>query len=67
MAQKDFYTFYRWHLPDPYCLAERGENHDPADDVVAEDGLLEETHNDWSCATFWYEPTPSDRCRRCRT
>jgi len=21
--------------------------------------LLEEMRDDWSCATFWYEPTPS--------
>ena len=22
--------------------------------------LIEEMHCDWSCATFWYEPTPSE-------
>lgn len=28
-------------------------------DKIAYKKGLEETKDDWSCATFWYEPTPS--------
>jgi len=28
---------------------------------------LQETQDDWSCATFWYEPVPARPCRRCPT
>ena len=40
----------------PDRLAEGGPHHDPAD--RQQQGAAE-TQDDWSCATFWYEPVPS--------
>ncbi len=62
-------SIYRWHVPDP-LLCERqmrvaiqqighaptGHAHSIAD-YMAE---LYERQDDWSCATFWYQATPSD-------
>jgi hypothetical protein len=59
LAQKDFYTFYRWHLPDPYSWRKEARITIQQMTWSPKTRLLEETHNDWSCATFWYEPTPS--------
>jgi hypothetical protein len=63
--QNGFISMYRWHLPDPvywekecritiqqigYSGQLRSENKPP----------LYERQDDWSSATFWYEPVPSD-------
>jgi hypothetical protein len=53
---KSFVTMYRWHLPDP--IAWRKECRITIQQIAYKDGL-KETHDDWSCATFWYEPVPS--------
>jgi hypothetical protein len=62
MNEKDanghrFVTMYRWHLPDPIFWL-----HDARITIqqIAYDKALQETQDDWSCATFWYEPAPSD-------
>jgi len=62
--QNNFISMYRWHLPDPiywkkkcriviqqigYSGQLRQENKPP----------LYERQDDWSSATFWYEPVPS--------
>ncbi|RMF99044.1 MAG: DUF2961 domain-containing protein [Planctomycetota bacterium] len=56
LAQKEFVSMYRWHLPDP--IAWQKEARITIQQIAWEKGLTE-TSDDWSCATFWYEPTPS--------
>jgi len=51
-----FYTMYRWHLPDP--VAWRREARITIQQIRWDDGLAE-IEDDWSTATFWYEPAPS--------
>jgi hypothetical protein len=47
---------YRWHLPDP--IGWRQHARITIQQIAWKDGLAE-TRDDWSCATFWYEPVPS--------
>ena len=47
---------YRWHLPDP--IAWQKEARITIQQIAWKNGLAE-TQDDWSCATFWYEPVPS--------
>ena len=54
--QKDYVSMYRWHLADP--IAWQTEARITIQQIAYKGGLLE-THDDWSCATFWYEPVPS--------
>jgi len=56
LDQKGFVSMYRWHLPDP--IAWRQEARITIQQIGWKNGLVE-TQDDWSCATFWYEPTPS--------
>jgi len=56
LNEKDFVTMYRWHLPDP--VAWRKHCRITIQQIAWKDGLAE-TSDDWSCATFWYEPLPS--------
>jgi len=56
LNQNNFITMYRWHLPDP--IAWRKECRITIQQIAWKNGLAE-TEDDWSCATFWYEPTPS--------
>jgi len=56
LNEKNFVTMYRWHLPDP--IAWQHEGRVTIQQIAAHHRLLE-THDDWSCATFWYEPVPS--------
>jgi len=51
-----FVSMYRWHLPDP--IAWRTEARITIQQIAWKDGL-HETQDDWSAATFWYEPVPS--------
>jgi len=53
---QNFVSMYRWHLPDP--IAWRKECRITIQQIAWSDGLAE-TEDDWSCATFWYEPVPS--------
>ena len=56
LNEKDFVTMYRWHLPDP--IGWRRQARITIQQIAWKDGLAE-TRDDWSCATFWYEPVPS--------
>ncbi|NLE36820.1 MAG: DUF2961 domain-containing protein [Pirellulaceae bacterium] len=53
-----FVTMYRWHLPDPIVWRESARI--TIQQLSYKRGVgLAETQDDWSCATFWYEPVPS--------
>ncbi len=56
LDQNNFVSMYRWHLPDP--IAWQKEARITIQQIAGTKGLLE-TADDWSCATFWYEPLPS--------
>jgi len=56
LNQKDFVSMYRWHLPDPISWRKQARI---VIQQIAWKGGLAETQDDWSCATFWYEPVPS--------
>jgi len=56
LNDKNFVSMYRWHLPDP--IAWKKEARITIQQISWKDGLSE-TQDDWSCATFWYEPVPS--------
>ena len=48
---------YRWHLADP--IAWHHEARITIQQIAYGKNGLAETSDDWSAATFWYEPTPS--------
>ena len=56
LNEKEFVSMYRWHLPDPIAWREHARI---TIQQIAWKGGLAETEDDWCCATFWYEPTPS--------
>jgi hypothetical protein len=56
LNNKNFVSMYRWHLADP--IAWQKECRITIQQIAYKKGL-EETQDDWSCATFWYEPAPS--------
>ncbi|MBN2315858.1 MAG: DUF2961 domain-containing protein [Sedimentisphaerales bacterium] len=56
LNEKNFVSMYRWHLPDP--IAWQKECRITIQQIAWKNGLME-TEDDWSCATFWYEPAPS--------
>ncbi len=56
LNQKNFVSMYRWHLADP--IAWQRECRITIQQIAWKNGLAE-TQDDWSCATFWYEPVPS--------
>jgi len=56
LNENNFISMYRWHLPDP--IAWRKQARITIQQIAWKKGLAE-TEDDWSCATFWYEPTPS--------
>ena len=63
--QDGFISMYRWHLPDPIYWKEECRitiQQIGWSRVNAEErgGPLFERKDDWSSATFWYEPLPSD-------
>lgn len=53
---KVFVSMYRWHLPDP--IAWQRQARITIQQIAWKQGLAETT-DDWSAATFWYEPLPS--------
>ncbi len=55
-VKERFITMYRWHLPDPIAWQQQARI--TIQQIAWKDGLSE-TSDDWSTATFWYEPTPS--------
>jgi hypothetical protein len=56
LNQKGFVSMYRWHLPDPIYWQK--DCRITIQQIGWKDGLYER-RDDWSCATFWYEPVPS--------
>jgi hypothetical protein len=61
LKQKNFISMYRWHLPDPYAWQKECRitmQQIAWQDPPKKEGLAE-VQDDWSCATFWYEPVPS--------
>jgi len=56
LNQKEFVSMYRWHLPDPIYWQK--ECRITIQQIAWNQGLTE-TQDDWSTATFWYEPIPS--------
>ncbi len=57
LNQKNFVSMYRWHLPDP--IAWKQEARIAIQQISWKKDGYAETQDDWSCATFWYEPIPS--------
>ncbi|MEK6248312.1 MAG: DUF2961 domain-containing protein, partial [Planctomycetales bacterium] len=53
LNQNNFISMYRWHLPDP--ISWQQEVRITIQQIAWKEGLAETT-DDWSCATFWYEP-----------
>jgi hypothetical protein len=52
--RRDYISMYRWHLPDPIYWEEECRV------TIQQIGCcLYERYDDWSTATFWYEPIPS--------
>ena len=56
LNQKNFVSMYRWHLLDSIAWHKQGRI--TIQQIAYKNGLAE-TQDDWSCATFWYEPVPS--------
>jgi hypothetical protein len=56
LNEKNYVSMYRWHLPDPIAWRQQCRI---TIQQIAYKGGLRETQDDWSCATFWYEPAPS--------
>ena len=52
-----FVSMYRWHLPDPIYWKE--ECRITIQQIGWSNEGLYERQDDWSTATFWYEPVPS--------
>jgi hypothetical protein len=64
LAQNNFFSMYRWHLPDPIawekdCRITIQQIGWSLDISIKTGSGLYERQDDWSCATFWYEPEPS--------
>jgi len=56
LDQSHFIAMYRWHLPDP--ISWKKQCRITIQQIAWNEGLTE-TQDDWSAATFWYEPIPS--------
>jgi hypothetical protein len=56
LDQNSFVSMYRWHLPDPIYW--KKEARITIQQIAWQNGLAE-IQDDWSTATFWYEPIPS--------
>jgi hypothetical protein len=64
LNQNGFVSMYRWHLLDPIywkesCRITIQQIGWSREKSGTEDSGLYERQDDWSCATFWYEPIPS--------
>jgi hypothetical protein len=58
LREKGLVSMYRWHLLDPYAWRKEARITIQQLTWVEGTGPVD-TADDWSCATFWYEPTPS--------
>ncbi len=59
LSTKEYTSMYRWHLPDPIYWNEQCRI--TIQQIAYRKGKgLVETQDDWSSATFWYEPVPSE-------
>ena len=56
LNENNFVSMYRWHLPDPIYWKQ--ECRITIQQIAWKSGLAE-VSDDWSTATFWYEPVPS--------
>ncbi len=56
LDENNFVSMYRWHLPDPIYWTREARI---TIQQIAWKGGLAEVQDDWSTATFWYEPVPS--------
>jgi len=56
LDQDNYTSMYRWHVPDPIYWKKECR---VTIQQIAWKGGLAETSDDWSCASFWYEPVPS--------
>jgi hypothetical protein len=56
LDEKGYVSMYRWHLPDPIFW--KKDARITIQQIGWGNGLYERK-DDWSCATFWYEPIPS--------
>jgi hypothetical protein len=59
LNDKNFVSMYRWHLPDPIAWQKEARITIQQIAMPRGGGKLTETQDDWSTATFWYEPVPS--------
>jgi hypothetical protein len=57
LNQEEFVSMYRWHLLDPIYWEK--ECQITIQQIGWDKGLFER-QDDWSTATFWYEPIPSE-------
>jgi len=58
LCENNFYSIYRWYLPDPIYWRKEGRIAIQQIGYKRGSGLVNRS-DDWSCATFWYEPVPS--------
>lgn len=56
LDKDNYVSMYRWHLADP--ITWKHEARITIQQIAYRDNLME-TQDDWSTATFWYEPVPS--------
>lgn len=56
LNRNNFVSMYRWHMVDPIYWRKDCR---VTIQQIAWEGKLVETSDDWSSATFWYEPVPS--------
>jgi hypothetical protein len=57
LNEKDYISMYRWHLPDPIFWKKSCRV--TIQQIGWKSGLYERA-DDWSCATFFYQPIPSE-------
>ncbi len=58
LDENNFYSIYRWYLPDPIYWRKEARIAIQQIGYKKGSGLINRS-DDWSCATFWYEQTPS--------
>lgn len=58
LTDNNFFSFYRWYLPDPIYWRKEARIVFQQIGYQKGHGLVNRT-DDWSCATFWYESSPS--------
>lgn len=56
LDHEGYINMYRWHLPDPIFWKKECR---VTIQQIGHSGKLFEREDDWSTATFWYEPVPS--------